>query len=735
MDIVTFIFVCIEIVIFFYLIIYKLARPDNESTDFNIVLITLLIIYNITGGLLPDPSLPGSRFIQEIIAYGTGFITPSYFPYYVYKVFDLKKMKFHARKGVFIFLLLPYLLFIFVYWYSVSLETAKNLLVLPVLYAVWIIVSLVEAIKEKYRKGGGIKSNEAHLLFLSIAPWIGLPVVAYFDLSQAVEASITNIGFLLLLFLQASSHIRGLRLEHIRLQHTEKRLLHWNNHLQEEVGKRTRELEKIIEQRTNTFVNLAHETKTPLTLINNYLDEYICKNGLSEELSVVRSSLSKLSRDIINLFDIERFDRGLKIYNHSQVTNFSHTVAEEMILFRQYAIKKQVQIISEVENEIFIKADPVAINRLINNLIENAVKFSSKPGEINVSLKRGDGKISLSVMDSGPGIPSAFHDRIFQPYFQMALHKTVNQGMGLGLAIVKKIVSDLDGTIEVVNKINGTSGTSINVILHEYVIKQDSLETEVKQPERLFNEIPVFNYEEKQFTEGQPTILLLEDNPQMAGYLVKKLQKVYNVYAVKNGHDGLERLRGLSYIPDLIISDVMMDNLDGYNFAKIISSDSALNHIPLIFLSARSSSKDRLEGLRTGAIDFIGKPFSIEELMRKVASILRLVNRQKSFFITTGFHSPKIKHEPSVSGQESFYDRCLSYHLSSREIEILKRILTGKKYREIAEALFISEKTVNKHVQNIFCKVKVNSKVTLINKFNETTLVLQEKVLKDSENT
>src|SRR5688572_13046778 len=96
MHIVTFIFVCIEIVIFFYLLIYKLARPDDKTASLNIFLILLLIIYNITGGLLPDPQLPGSQFIQLVIAYFTGFITPCYFPFYVYKAFDLEKMKFHA---------------------------------------------------------------------------------------------------------------------------------------------------------------------------------------------------------------------------------------------------------------------------------------------------------------------------------------------------------------------------------------------------------------------------------------------------------------------------------------------------------------------------------------------------------------------------------------------------------------------------------------------------------------
>ena len=139
MHIITFIFVSIEIVIFFYLIIYKLARPDDTTASLNIILIALLIIYNVTGGLLPDPNLPGSVFIQETIAYGTGFITPCFFPYYVYQAFGLEKMKFHAYRGVFLCLLLPYFLFVFVYAVTDDLEIAKNLLVLPVLYALWII--------------------------------------------------------------------------------------------------------------------------------------------------------------------------------------------------------------------------------------------------------------------------------------------------------------------------------------------------------------------------------------------------------------------------------------------------------------------------------------------------------------------------------------------------------------------------------------------------------------------
>ena len=328
MHIVTFIFVCIEIVIFFYLAIYRLARPDDKTTFQNIILISLLLTYNIAGGLLPDPNLPGSFFTQEIIAYASGFFTPCFFPYYVYKAFGLEKMRFHAFKGVFLCLMIPYLLFVVVFASSGSLETAQNILILPVLYAVWVIITLFKAIRSKYQNDfcSYESKEEMVVLFTSLAPWVSLPVIVYFDQNQALETFITNGGFLLLLSLQVKRHINELREEHQRLVDSEQRLLNWNTILQKEVEKRTRELERINEQRTNTFVNLAHEIKTPITLINNYLNEYIRAKGNSDELTVVKRSFDKLSNDIVNLFDLERFNKGFAIYNHHQVVNFSEVV-------------------------------------------------------------------------------------------------------------------------------------------------------------------------------------------------------------------------------------------------------------------------------------------------------------------------------------------------------------------------------------------------------------------------
>jgi DNA-binding CsgD family transcriptional regulator len=247
MHIATFLFICIEAIILFYLVIYRMARPDDTATTLNIFLIVLLLIYNITGGLLPDQNLPGSYFVQESIAYGTGFITPCYFPYYVFKGFRLEKMKFHALKGVYLFLMLPYILFVFVFFITEDINAAKNILIIPVLYALWVLYSVWRSIRFKYsiQINNKRSKEEIIILFISLTPWVGLPFIAYFNLSQSVEAITTNTGFLLLLALHLKRNVEQIKEEHLQFIESERNLQSWNERLQEEVNKRTKELEKI----------------------------------------------------------------------------------------------------------------------------------------------------------------------------------------------------------------------------------------------------------------------------------------------------------------------------------------------------------------------------------------------------------------------------------------------------------------------------------------------------------
>ena len=718
MHVATFVFVCLEVLIIFYLIIHRLARPDIRSTFLNIILVALLIAYNITGGLLPDPRLPGSFFIQECLAYATGFLTPCYFPYYVYKAFGLEKMKYHACRGVYLFLVLPYLLFVLVFAASGSLEAAKEVLIAPVLYALWVLYSVGSAIKFKYQDGFRTRASkeEVAVLFLSLAPWVGLPLVAYYDLSQAVEVTATNSGFLLLLALQVKRNIRQMKMEYQRLVASERRLVNWNKILEQEVEKRTRELRQSNEQKTNILVNLAHETRTPLTLIGNYLDDYIAAHGNSVELEIMKKSVDKLTADILNLFDLERIEKGLAIYNHNQVSDFSAILKEHLALFGQYAVRHKMVIRAQIEDALFIKADPVSLNRIVNNLVENAIKFSDKGGLIELVLKAAGEKIHLRVKDQGMGIPVPVQQKVFEPYYQIARRKSgIQEGMGLGLPLVKKVVEGLGGAIYLES--TPGKGSQVDVVLPRHL--PENKETAgggvSRLPDLVLPEERSLNVQP--FRENSQSILVVEDNVAMINYLSCKLGQHYNVYAALNGHEALRRLKSLEVLPELIISDVMMDKVDGFGFAKIISRDPRYRHIPFIFLTARSGKTARLEGLRLGAMDYIQKPFSVQELLGKVESILAMLSRQKRSLLpaVSSVFSP-VASEPMWDGAGRFEQNCASYQLTSREKEIVRLIVQGYTYKKIGETLFIAERTVAKHVQNIFEKVDVSNKIELCKK-------------------
>jgi DNA-binding CsgD family transcriptional regulator len=314
MHLITFLFVCLEIVILFYLLIYRLARPGDKSAYLNIILISLLIAYNIASGLLPDANMPGSIFVQICIAYATGFITPCYFPYYVHKAFGLKKMRFHAYRGVYLFLILPYILFISTFAVTNNLNTAKNLLILAVLYAVWVVYSLLKAIKYKYKNT--LESNESKeetiILFLSIASWVGVPVIDYFNFGQAAEASITNFGFLLLFSLQVKRHIKKSRTEYQRLIDSEEQLSRWNEKLQGEVDKRTREIERLsADERI-----LEACIKFQLTKREREITKLICGGSsykqIADKLFIAERTVTK---HVQNIFDKVKVSNKLELLN------------------------------------------------------------------------------------------------------------------------------------------------------------------------------------------------------------------------------------------------------------------------------------------------------------------------------------------------------------------------------------------------------------------------------------
>ncbi|SDE66989.1 regulatory protein, luxR family [Mucilaginibacter pineti] len=215
MHLLTFVFVVLEMgMLFFYQLPHYLSKPDDTSRLWYLILLALLVLYNVTGGLFPDPEIPIPIIVQNIIAYGSGFLMASYFPYFFYRGLGLEKLRFHALFGVPIFLILPYLFFFgLVYAINGDLEFAIHWgMVIPFIYSVVIVVAILNAIRANFNEqeedGYSVTKTEAIALYCAVAPWVCMTLFAYFHVCQWIEVLCTNLGFVLITIIFISHSVK-----------------------------------------------------------------------------------------------------------------------------------------------------------------------------------------------------------------------------------------------------------------------------------------------------------------------------------------------------------------------------------------------------------------------------------------------------------------------------------------------------------------------------------------------
>lgn len=725
MHMVTFLIIVFELVMLVFQGIYFLQRPSEKSRLQFLLLLACLFAYNICSGLFTDARWIIPLSVQTIIAYFVGFAMSMYVVYYFYKVFDLKHLKFFATYGLLFFLFLPFV-FLFVVPYLLTGDSrlsAKLTVIVPFCYGLGFIYSTARALILKFRMARQEDRpvdeplyEHAIVAYISMVCWASLPVIVFFGDYQVLEHSVTNAGFLMMTIIYVKSAIWQSRREYEKLMRSEQELRDLTRSLKKKVKQRTRRLEDVMEAKKTTFINLAHETKTPLTLINNYLSEHIEKNGESEELRVIKNNVRRLTNDIVNFFDVESYERGFSMYNHDRVSSISSLLNDKVALFRCAAAKKGIRFNSVIDSGLFVKAHPGAVDRIVNNLLENAIKYTDRNGMVETRLYAERETVTFFVKDTGYGIPDDVKEKVFEPYYKLSVPGKNSEGMGMGLSIVKKIVSDIQGTIYLTSEVEKGTEIRVGIPLAQRI---DSTIQEAVSSEDIdfaYNQILL---QESIIETDKPFVLIVEDNVEMLNFLRNKLKDRYNVAVSRNGKEALERLNSLSSL-DLIISDVMMNDMDGYELCRAVTASERYEHIPFIFLSAKGAAEDRLKGLSMGAVAYIQKPFNIDELLAKVESILNTLKRHRTAVVSRAYqamlHEGPANHKTISSKRCAFTDNCRKYHLTTREVEIIKLLVKGIPYKVISSELSISGKTVSKHVSNIFTKVGVNNKVELINK-------------------
>ncbi len=405
----------------------------------------------------------------------------------------------------------------------------------------------------------------------------------------------------------------------------------------------TKKLQELDELKSRFFANISHEFRTPLTLILGPAEQMLKNNANSNELAMIIKHAKRLRQLIDQLLEISKIEKGALKLKPIQA-DFSAFIRTMTASFESWAAEKQLKLNFSSKPESFLSCfDKDKMEKVFNNLISNAIKFSNTTSSIDINLQLIDNDVQLKLHDHGKGIPQNQLEHIFDRFYQVeGQDKSV--GTGIGLSLTKELVQLHGGNILVESEVN--KGTTFIVTIpakQKMEAGQEHGFINLEQPEDEFTKevkesTTLINTEATTQATGK-SILIVEDNADMQKYIASSL-KGYKVHIAENGEKGIEKALKLN--PDLIISDVMMPMMDGYEMTKKVKNNELLSHIPIIMLTAKASEESLLEGFECEADDYLTKPFSANELNARIKSQIK--NREKLI--------DKFKRNISVSPSE-----------------------------------------------------------------------------------
>ena len=411
-------------------------------------------------------------------------------------------------------------------------------------------------------------------------------------------------------------------------------------------------IEELNQAKVRFYINVSHEFRTPISLImaqielllNNQPDLNIY---VKKAIARMYKNAEKLQALVTEVLDFRKQELGKMKLNLSNV-NAVELLTDIVDSFQERALiqGQEIKYVSS-EKEIFLLIDRNQFSKSIYNLISNACKFTPQHGVINIACEQFQHKVTISVSDNGAGIPQEELPNVFERFYQ-ASNSTHGEGSGVGLSYVKEIVELHGGTITVKNNENSTGCTftieldqkkSAGLILnnqHDELDENGMLKTLSEDyPKDTLN-----NTLETVDTAERNTILIVEDNPEMLHLLTEIFTPIYNVQTAKDGSEAIDLLKMLH--PDIILSDVMMTKVSGLELCTQIKNNYETCHIPVVLLTAQSLEANTVEGLQTGADDYITKPFNARLLIMRCNNLVNTRRVLQDKFAKQAEFSPKI---------------------------------------------------------------------------------------------
>lgn len=436
-------------------------------------------------------------------------------------------------------------------------------------------------------------------------------------------------------------------------------------------------LKELDQLKSQFFANISHEFRTPLTLILGQIDSVMSSaidNREKGKLQVANRNAKRLLTLINQLLDLSKLEAGSMELNAEQ-HNIVSFLKSLFFSFESLAEAQKITLKFESEYQnIPVIFDPDKMEKVFYNLVSNAFKFTSANGEIKVTLKiLKSSEVEIQIKDTGIGIPADRLPHIFDRFYQVDSSMTrEHEGTGIGLALTKELVELHKGKITVNSKENEGTEFIINLPLGDFAnekenlidltedkFSQESISDDLKINDPHSEELDQNQKSDKEKTVSvkQEIILIVEDNPDVRSYIREQLENVYQVFESDNGVQGVSTAQ--IEIPDLIITDVMMPKMDGYQFSKSIRADEKTSHIPIIMLTAKAGLDDKIEGLETGIDDYLTKPFSAKELKVRVKNLIQQREQLRKRFSTSTVIKPS--EVSAVSADQVFLNKTISF--------------------------------------------------------------------------
>lgn len=468
------------------------------------------------------------------------------------------------------------------------------------------------------------------------------------------------------------------------------------------------------------FTNISHEIRTPLTLILGPLEKMlgsdISKHEMKNYLAIMHRNAKQLLKLINQLLDYRKLEAGnLKIeLTRADLTGF---VKEIVHTFENMAVEKGITLkFNSNENEVMVWFDADKIEKIINNLVSNALKFTAKEGTVWVNLvsikseteiteesKNNQQWFEITVRDTGIGIPVSNLNKIFNRFFQGA-DPGNNTGTGIGLALTKELVKLHNGQIFVESKPGKGTTFTVKIPFSINHVPDDSI---VDKRPSFINASPEVQELPKleENVTSQTIILVIEDNPDVRYFIRDHFEPDFQVVEASDGKDGWQQ--AIKVVPDVIISDILMPGLNGKEICKKLKKDERTSHIPIILLTALSSKDNELDGLVAGADDYIIKPFDINILKTKVENLLSLRKTLKEKY--TGEMVLKPTNVTITSPDERFLHKAIEVvekNISDPDLDIDKfateiGVSRMQLYRKLAA---LTDMTVKEFIRDIRLK-------------------------------